>query len=99
MDSMKTTMRLTAVFLVAAAGSAQPSRPPNMVLSNDRLELTIQGTGGTLAKLVLREGEPLSPLAAMGHFLALDGFGAPVGTGARRGACPSTGRRPSRWRK
>ena len=51
MDSMKTTMRLTAVFLVAAAGSAQPSRPPNMVLSNDRLELTIQGTGGTLAKL------------------------------------------------
>jgi hypothetical protein len=48
-----------------------------MVLSNDRLELTIQGTGGTLAKLLLREGDPLSPLATMGHFLALDGFGAP----------------------
>jgi len=48
-----------------------------MMLLNDRLELTIQGTGGTLAKLVLRDGEPLSPLATMGHFLALDGFGAP----------------------
>ena len=48
-----------------------------MMLSNDRLELTIQGTGGTLAKLVLRDGESLSPLATMGHFLALDGFGAP----------------------
>jgi hypothetical protein len=74
---MKTT-RLTAAFLVAMAGLAQPpSRPPNIVLSNDRLELTIQGTGGTLAKLLMREGDPLSPLATMGHFLALDGFGAP----------------------
>ena len=48
-----------------------------MMLSNDRLELTIQGTGGTLLKLLLRDSEPLSPLATMGHFLALDGFGAP----------------------
>jgi hypothetical protein len=47
-----------------------------MVLTNGRLELTIQGTGGTLAKLLL-DGEPLSPLATLGHFLALDGFGAP----------------------
>ena len=74
---MKTT-RLTAAFLVAMAGLAQPpSRPPNIVLSNDRLELTIQGTGGTFSKLLLRDGDPLSPLATMGHFLALDGFGAP----------------------
>ena len=26
---------------------------------------------------MLRDGDPLSPLAAMGHFLALDGFGSP----------------------
>ncbi len=70
--------RITAGFLVVVAGSAQQaSRPPDMVLTNDRLELTVQGTGGTLSKLLLRDGEPLSPLASMGHFLALDGFGAP----------------------
>ena len=68
--------RLGAVLLVATAGSAQPASP-NLVLTNDRLELTILGTGGTLAKVLLRDGEPLSPLATMGHFLALDGFGAP----------------------
>jgi hypothetical protein len=75
---MKTISRLTAGLLVVIAGAAQQtSRRPNMMLSNDRLELTIQGTGGTLAKLVLRDGEPLSPLATMGHFLALDGWRPP----------------------
>ena len=72
-------LRPAACLLAAVmAGSAQQaSRPPNMVLANDRLELTIQGTGGTFSKLLLRDGEPVSPLAAIGHFLALDGFGAP----------------------
>src|SRR5580765_2515116 len=75
---MKMLARLTAgLLLVTAVPAQQPPRPPVIVLSNDRLELTIQGTGGTLAKLFLRDGEPLSPLATMGHFLALDGFGAP----------------------
>jgi hypothetical protein len=60
------------------AGSAQQaSRPPNLELANDRLELTIQATGGTFTKLLLRDGESVSPLATIGHFLALDGFGAP----------------------
>jgi hypothetical protein len=75
---MKMMQRLGAVLLVAMFSSAQPALgPPNLVLTNDRLELTILGTGGTFAKLLLRDGEPLSPLATMGHFLALDGFGAP----------------------
>ena len=75
---MKTISRLTAGLLVVLAAAAQQaSRPPNVMLSNDRLDLTIQGTGGTLVKLLLRDSEPLSPLATMGHFLALDGFGAP----------------------
>ncbi len=77
MDSTK-IVRLAAGFLVVMACAAQQvSRPPDLVLTNDRLELTILGTGGTFSKLLLRDGEPVSPLATMGHFLALDGFGAP----------------------
>jgi hypothetical protein len=78
MESFRMITLLAAGFLVAMASSAQQSsRPPNMLLTNDRLELTILGTGGTFSKLLLRDGEPVSPLAAIGHFLALDGFGAP----------------------
>ena len=75
---MKMIAPLAACVLAVVAGSAQQTpRPPNMVLANDRLELTIQQTGGTFSKLLLRDGEPVSPLATIGHFLALDGFGAP----------------------
>lgn len=75
---MKTLSLLAAGSVWMAAGLAQPtSRPPNVLLTNDKLELTIQATGGTFSKLLLRNGEATSPLAAIGHFLALDGFGAP----------------------
>jgi len=75
---MKLISWLAAGFLIATPVSAQPApRPANIVLANDRLEVTILGTGGTLSKLLLRGAEPVSPLAAIGHFLALDGFGAP----------------------
>src|ERR1035441_1093339 len=78
MDPMRTIPRLACGLMAVMAGCAQQtSRPPNMVLANDRLELTIQQTGGTFSKLLLRDGEPVSPLATIGHFLALDGFGAP----------------------
>jgi len=75
---MKMMARVAACLLFAMEGLAQEAtRPPALVLANDRLELTIQGTGGTFSKLLLRDGEPISPLASIGHFLALDGFGAP----------------------
>jgi hypothetical protein len=78
MHSTKIIPRLAACYLfVMAAASQQAPRPPTLVLANDRLELTIQGSGGTFSKLLLRDGEPVSPLATIGHFLALDGFGAP----------------------
>jgi hypothetical protein len=78
MDRIMTISRLAAGFLAVMAVSAQQAtRPPDMVLANDRIQLTILGTGGTFSKLLLRDGEPVSPLAAIGHFLALDGFGAP----------------------
>src|SRR5579863_1705698 len=77
-NSMNMIPRVVVCLVFVIEGFAQqvPS-PPAMVLANDRLELTIQGTGGTFSKLLLRDGEPISPLASIGHFLALDGFGAP----------------------
>ena len=75
---MKMLWRVGVFLLFTIEGSAQQApRPPAMVLANDRLELTVQGAGGTFSKLLLRDGEPVSPLASIGHFLALDGFGAP----------------------
>jgi hypothetical protein len=49
-----------------------------IVLSNDKLEFTVNSLGARFVKLQLREGDPLSPYHAIGHFLALDGFGAPT---------------------
>src|SRR5437867_3484762 len=74
MEPTKLVLRLSATFLIALSARAQPDA---IVLANDKLELTIRPTGGTFSKLLLRDAEPLSPLATIGHFLALDGFGAP----------------------
>jgi hypothetical protein len=81
LDHLK-TVRISALFLLAVALVAQPAPPgaagpAGIVLANDKLELTIGAAGGRFSRLVLREGEPLSPFAGMGHFLALDGFGSP----------------------
>jgi hypothetical protein len=49
-----------------------------MSLSNDKIDLTVLLNGGTLARLVMSgDAEKISPYAGMGHFLCLDGFGAP----------------------
>ncbi len=50
-----------------------------MILTNDKIELSVNLTGTALANLVLRDDSTrLSPLwKTMGHFLCLDGFGAP----------------------
>jgi hypothetical protein len=46
-------------------------------IGNDKLTVAVTSPGGRIARVVLREGESLSPIASIGHFLALDGFGAP----------------------
>ena len=76
---MKKSDLLLSLFLLLAPAiqAQQESDVKPIVLASDRLELTIGTRGGTFLKLVLPHGEPLSPLAALGHFLALDGFGAP----------------------
>ncbi len=69
---------------VAVAQQAQaPGRggrgaadPQPFVVANDKLEFTIAANGGRFSRLIMKDGEPLSPLATIGHFLALDGFGA-----------------------
>jgi hypothetical protein len=63
--------------VLAGSVLAQPPDAKPVLLANDKLELSISLKGAKFSKLVLRDGEPLSPLAAIGHFLALDGFGAP----------------------
>ena len=69
---------MLACWLFVMAGSAQQVHPAaghGVGQRPDRVDDS--GTGGTFSKLLLRDGEPVSPLAAIGHFLALDGFGAP----------------------
>jgi len=60
-----------APWLWAAVLAAQPAPPTaaspvGIVLTNDKLELTIGTAGGRFSRLVLREGEPLSPLRRWG---------------------------------
>lgn len=64
------------LLFFATASFAQQSATP-IVLSNDKLEFTISAAGGRFQKLELRQGDTLSPFHSIGHFLALDGFGAP----------------------
>src|SRR5271163_335926 len=78
MDQTKSVRQILAISWIAVNVSVlaqQPEAKP-ILLANDKLELTISTRGAKFSKLVTRDGEPLSPLAAMGHFLALDGFGA-----------------------
>ncbi|HYW46396.1 MAG TPA: hypothetical protein VE959_26245 [Bryobacteraceae bacterium] len=79
---MEMTKAFIAPWLWTAALLAQPAppsaqNPASIVLGNDKLELTIGTTGARFSRLLIRGGEPLSPFATIGHFLALDGFGAP----------------------
>ncbi len=74
---------IAGCLLLSGLIAAQVVNPgggrPTMLLTNDKIELTINLTGAALANLVLRDDATrLSPLwKTMGHFLCLDGFGAP----------------------
>jgi len=68
---------LAAVFTAGTATTMAQPDPDSLVLANDKLELTIATNGGRFSRVILKDGQPFSPLATMGHFLCLDGFGAP----------------------
>jgi hypothetical protein len=73
-------MRMMAggVLSLLLCGTLSPQEKKVLTLANDRIEFTVRLQGGAFAGVVLRESpEKLNPLAAMGHFLCLDGFGAP----------------------
>jgi hypothetical protein len=80
---MMTRLDSRLLFVAAVIGTctstafAQKADPNRFVLANDKLELTIAINGGRFLSLTMKDGQPMSPLATMGHFLALDGFGAP----------------------
>jgi hypothetical protein len=76
---MKRTKTLLLLFIAGAACAAapQPEEAKLFLLANDKLELDISLNGARFDRMIMKDGPPLSPLAKLGHFLALDGFGAP----------------------
>jgi hypothetical protein len=69
---------VSGLLITAAQQTAGTPQPPkSFVLANDKIALTVDSTGARLSRVIIKDGPPVSPLASMGHFLALDGFGAP----------------------
>ena len=68
----------SGLSIAAAQQSAvTPDAAKSFVLANNKISVTIDAIGARLARVILKDGPPMNPLASMGHFLALDGFGAP----------------------
>jgi hypothetical protein len=76
---MKQSTSLLLLLVAGVVGAAPP--PPEQaqpfLLANDKLELAISPNGARVDRVLMKDGQPISPLAPLGHFLALDGFGAP----------------------
>jgi hypothetical protein len=73
---------LAIAFVVLSCGlvlarQSDRARLETMTFGNDKLNLDIAGTGCKFMKLVITGSGEVSPFHALGHFLALDGFGAP----------------------
>ncbi|MEO8051440.1 MAG: hypothetical protein ABI833_13565 [Acidobacteriota bacterium] len=61
----------------AQQGEGRTAEAKPLVLANDKLEFTLSPIGGRFNKIVMKDTDSISPIATIGHFLALDGFGAP----------------------
>ena len=77
LKKMRNTFGAAVVcFVLSAVCALAQTAAPGMDLSNDKLTLTVAAMGGKFTTLVMREGDGTSPIHTIGHFLALDGFGA-----------------------
>lgn len=90
-------MRFSALLLLlASAASAQEAGTfegrPVLVLSNDKLALTVRSQGGAMVRLLMKDDrDQVSPLhAGLGHFVCVDGFG-PVSPEERKAGLPGHG--------
>jgi len=80
---MNTPRLLAATLIVSAALAQQPAAPPKpapIVLSNDKIQVAVSPQGATFTQFTLKQGDTTNPIASIGHFLALDGFGTPSPT-------------------
>jgi hypothetical protein len=70
---------LTLIGMVVLAESqGSPQDKPLVSLANDRIQLSLRTDNGAFVNIHLQDDpNQNNPLAAMGHFLCLDGFGEP----------------------
>ena len=74
-------------------GQSVSEGPAALSLSNDRIEVSILSVGATVASVILKDDpdklnplwNPRRPGSGYGHFLCLDGFGAPSPEEAKAG--------------
>ena len=81
-DSIKLSAQLDGAFTVVNSRNGfsktyQPQNRTALTLGNDRIKLTLSPVGGRFIGLELLQAGSLGPFGSTGHFLALDGFGAP----------------------
>ncbi|HXJ44300.1 MAG TPA: hypothetical protein VNH18_33745 [Bryobacteraceae bacterium] len=77
MNLQRNAFAISVVIASNLMGQGSGPSPIPIVLGNDKIELTTLASGAGFSRIILRDGEPLSPMGTQRHFLALDGFGAP----------------------
>jgi hypothetical protein len=80
---MSTFIRVTMAILVLLASAVSTAQQqasldgrPVMILSNDKLSLTLRALGGAMVRLLINDDQSqLNPFEGLGHFVCVDGFG------------------------
>ena len=80
---MSTFLRVTMAILVLLASAVSTAQQqasldgrPVMILSNDKLSLTLRAVGGAMVRLLINDDQSqLNPFEGLGHFVCVDGFG------------------------
>ena len=59
---------VASAVLCPLVSGQQAAEVKPIVLANDKLEFTISPMGGRFNKITLKDGDPISPIAAISHF-------------------------------